>query len=132
MPYNSLITTGDFIISGGDFIIVGADYVIAAADYKIAGADYTINAGDYIISSSDYRIIGQERNYTSKKRKVLVVIYAYCPPIISSSSLVMACWRVLLYCRVSSWIRSLALSLAVCIAIMRAACSEVVVSSNVV
>lgn len=35
MPYNSLITTGDFIISGGDFIIVGADYVIAAADYRI-------------------------------------------------------------------------------------------------
>ena len=35
MPYNSLITTGDFIISVGDFIIVGADYVIAAADYRI-------------------------------------------------------------------------------------------------
>jgi hypothetical protein len=42
MPYNSLITTGDFIISGGDFIIVGADYVIAAADYVIAAADYRI------------------------------------------------------------------------------------------
>ena len=49
MPYNSLITTGDFIISGGDFIIVGADYVIAAADYVIAAADYVIAAADYRI-----------------------------------------------------------------------------------
>ena len=54
------------------------------------------------------------------------------PPMISSNSLVMACWRVLLYCNVSSWMRSFALSFAVCMAIMRAACSEVAVSSIVV
>ena len=28
------------------------------------------------------------------------------PPMISSNSLVMACWRVLLYCKVNCWIKS--------------------------
>ena len=54
------------------------------------------------------------------------------PPMISSNSLVMACWRVLLYCKVNCWIKSFALSLAVCMAIIRAACSAVEVSSRIV
>ena len=54
------------------------------------------------------------------------------PDTISSSSLVIACWRPLLYSSVSSAIRSSALSVAICMAIIRAACSAAVESSNAV
>lgn len=54
------------------------------------------------------------------------------PPTMSSSSLVMACWRLLLYCRLSSRNSSSALSVAVCMATMRAACSLALLSSSAV
>ena len=62
----------------------------------------------------------------------LVGAYFMLPPMMSSSSLVMLCWRVLLYCMVSSCIRSSALSVAACMASIRAACSEVTESSSMV
>ena len=54
------------------------------------------------------------------------------PPTISRSSLVIACWRDLLYCRLSVRSNSSALSVAVCIATMRAACSEALLSNSAV
>ena len=58
--------------------------------------------------------------------------YARLPPTMSSSSLVMACWRRLLYSRVSCSSSSSALSLASCIATVRAACSAAQLSSSTV
>ena len=60
------------------------------------------------------------------------LFYAIEPPTMSSNSLVMACWRVLLYIKVSSWSKSSALSVAICIAMVRAACSDAFESSKAV
>ena len=54
------------------------------------------------------------------------------PPTMSSNSLVMACWRLLLYCSESWRSSSSALSVAVCMATMRAACSLALLSSRAV
>lgn len=55
---------------------------------------------------------------------------ASAPPTISSISLVMAAWRALLYESLSSLSKSCALSVALCIAVIRAPCSEAVESSS--
>ena len=51
-----------------------------------------------------------------------------CPPSMSSSSVVMLCWRNLLYSSCNSSSNFCALSLAVCIAMTRAAASEALFS----
>lgn len=56
---------------------------------------------------------------------------ASAPPVISRISLVMAACRALLYCKVSSPSRSVALSVAWCMAVMRAPCSAAQESSKV-
>lgn len=52
------------------------------------------------------------------------------PPTISSNSEVIACWRILLYCNCKSSNNLPALSFAICMARIRAACSEVWFSNN--
>ena len=57
---------------------------------------------------------------------------AMVPPMMSNSSLVMACWRPLLYTTVRSCIKLLALSVAICMAMLRVACSDALESKRVV
>ena len=52
------------------------------------------------------------------------------PPTMSSNSEVIACWRILLYCNCKSSNNLPALSFAICMARIRAACSEVWFSNN--
>ena len=58
--------------------------------------------------------------------------YIKLPDIMSRSSFVIACWRPLLYSRVSSAMSPSAFSVAICIAIIRAECSATALSSNAV
>ena len=61
-----------------------------------------------------------------------VVCHAMVPPMMSNNSLVMACWRPLLYTTVRSCIKLLALSVAICMAMLRVACSDALESKSVV
>ena len=78
--------------------------------------------------SHDIQILGARCCVSCPKKKNQAIE----PPTISNSSLVIACWRLLLYITVRSCNKSFALSVAICIAIVRAACSEAFESSNTV